>query len=267
MSGSIYYVYGALAEPETRAAWPAGIEEGAVELIPGDGISAIATAVDADLYEPSRIEQLTGDMDWVRDRAIAHDRILSFASDLAPVVPFPMWNLFRDVASVRSMLQTRHDELLSVVARVRTAREYTVRVFIRPSVLEQHVSTHDSALADLERQSAAASPGQAYLLGRKMEKARKDATRRAAADVAAQINAALSAASEESVAERTGAAGPASERGYAVLNASFLVDNSRLTEFRRILTTLIGRYSESGFQFDFTGPWPPYHFAGGRADL
>jgi hypothetical protein len=27
---------------------------------------------------------------------------------------------------------------------------------------------------------------------------------------------------------------------------------------------MVNKYEPSGFKFDFTGPWPPYHFVGER---
>jgi hypothetical protein len=47
----------------------------------------------------------------------------------------------------------------------------------------------------------------------------------------------------------------------AILNASFLVDDERLDDFRRALSDLITVRSPAGFRVDFTGPWPAYHFA------
>jgi hypothetical protein len=34
-----------------------------------------------------------------------------------------------------------------------------------------------------------------------------------------------------------------------------------LDAFQRTLTTLVERHGTNGLRFDFTGPWPPYHFA------
>jgi hypothetical protein len=47
-----------------------------------------------------------------------------------------------------------------------------------------------------------------------------------------------------------------------VLNAAFLVSAAGLEAFQRTLTELVGRHGSHGFRFDFTGPWPPYHFVG-----
>jgi len=45
-----------------------------------------------------------------------------------------------------------------------------------------------------------------------------------------------------------------------VLNAAFLVADSSLEQFQKTLTTLVERHGPHGLRFDFTGPWPPYHF-------
>jgi hypothetical protein len=49
-------------------------------------------------------------------------------------------------------------------------------------------------------------------------------------------------------------------RGTMVLNAAFLVSPSVLEDFQKTLTALVERHGQHGFRFDFTGPWPPYHF-------
>ena len=54
------------------------------------------------------------------------------------------------------------------------------------------------------------------------------------------------------------------EQGRAILNASFLVAPSRVVDFQKALTEMVNKYEPSGFKFDFTGPWPPYHFVGER---
>ena len=61
------------------------------------------------------------------------------------------------------------------------------------------------------------------------------------------------------------AAADAPAAGIMVLSAAFLVPHDRVAEFQRALTALVDRHGREGrgFRFDFTGPWPPYHFARG----
>ena len=45
-----------------------------------------------------------------------------------------------------------------------------------------------------------------------------------------------------------------------LLDGAYLVANEGYDTFRAVLTSLIERFEPDGVRFDFTGPWPPYHF-------
>jgi hypothetical protein len=264
MTPPLYYVYGVVAASIETATAPKGIDGGTVSLIPSGDFAALSTSVSADDYAPDKVETLTGDVDWVSERATAHDRVLTWASDVGAVIPFPMWTLFSDAKGVSSMLAKRMNELRRTFDRVRDGREFIVRVYVQSAVLKGHLAEHSAELTSLEAQAANATPGQKYLLERKIENLRKDAGRDLTGKVANEIHDALSAAAMETVREQPVNSGAPREQGRAILNASFLVAPTRVVDFQRELTAMVNKYEPSGFKFDFTGPWPPYHFVGER---
>src|SRR4051812_34209824 len=259
------YAYGVVRSSVETATAPAGIDGGPVSAIPRDDVAALATSVSAEDYSPGRVEKLTADVDWVSQRAMAHDRVLTWASDNTAVVPFPMWTLFRDAKAVKAMLGKRMTELQSTFSRIADGREFIVRVYVQPGVLKDHVGAHSSELRQLEADAEKASPGQKYLLQRKIDQLRVDAGRDVAAQAAAQIHDSLKAISMETVREQPVNSGAPREQGRAILNASFLVTPTRVVDFQTVLTGMVNKYEPSGFKFDFTGPWPPYHFVGERS--
>ena len=266
MIGRLCYVYGVVPASISTATAPRGIEHGDVSLIPNGEVAALATSVNADDYAPARVEALTADVDWVSERAMAHDRVLTWASDNGAVIPFPMWTLFRDSKAVEAMLAKRLAELRSTFARLANGREFIVRVYVQANALRENLDTHVSELRQLEEEAAKASPGQKYLLQRKIEGLRRDAGKDVAGRAAVEIFDSLRACSMETVREQPVNSGTPREQGRAILNASFLVDPRRLVEFQRALTSMVDKYESSGFEFDFTGPWPPYHFVGERSE-
>lgn len=261
----VCYVYGVVGSSVETATAPKGIDGGAVTLIPNGDVSALATLVSAEDYAPDKVEALTADVDWVSQRAMAHDRVLTWASDTSAVIPFPMWTLFRDAKGVKAMLSKRRSELAQTFKRIADGREFIVRVYVQPSVLKDHLAEHNAELTALEAEAAKASPGQKYLLERKMENLRRDAGRDVISRVANEIHDALRAPAMETVREQPVNSGAPREQGRAILNASFLVAPPRVVEFQRALTGMVNKYEPSGFKFDFTGPWPPYHFVGETA--
>ena len=266
MIARLCYVYGVVRSSVETATAPKGIDGGAVSLIPNAEVAALATSVSADDYAPDKVEALTADLDWVSQRAMAHDRVLTWASDAGAVLPFPMWTLFRDAKAVKAMLAKRISELMETFKRIGDGREFIVRVYVQPVVLKTHLGEHSAELTALEAGAAKASPGQKYLIERKMENIRRDAGRDVATKVAAEIHDALRAASIETAREQPVNSGAPREQGRAILNASFLVAPSRVVVFQQALTAMVNKYEPSGFKFDFTGPWPPYHFVGEKAE-
>jgi len=261
---AITYLYGVVPSGVDVSRAPAGIDDGRV--IPIESAAgkhaALATLVSGDDYSPEKIESLAGNVDWVRSRAEAHDRVLNWASDSARVIPLPMWTLFRDDAAVKKMLAERGAEFDATFTRIGAAREYTVRAYVRSAELQSKVSDLSEDFRALEAQAGTATPGQKYLLERKIDKERTETARRLIRQVAGELHAALAAAAKESARVEIAPGNTASEQGQAILNGSYLVSAESLTDFRKTLTDFVNRYQPSGFSFVFTGPWPPYHFVG-----
>jgi Gas vesicle synthesis protein GvpL/GvpF len=266
MADQLHYLYGIVPSAIAIEAAPAGIDGRAVELVQDGESAALASRVDADVYGGGVDERLA-DVAWLAPRATAHDAVLTWASDLGAVVPLPLLSLFRSEHAVRTMLAERGDELRELLTTLARGREYGVRIFRVDGELRQALSSFSASVAAIEADVAAAhSPGQAYLLARKLDAARKDELQRVAGAVAAaaynELAAHALAATQDTLPKST-----PEQTGAAVLNASFLVAHGRLDEFRAAVTTFIRDHTGRGFRLEFTGPWPPYHFARGAADV
>ncbi len=229
-------------------------------------MAVLVSEVDGATYAPGEVESRVGELAWLAPRAEAHDRVVTAAADAAPVIPLPIFSLFRDEAAIRAMVGERRDELSRLFARLLGAREYTVRVYRDDAMLDAALPDLSPHIRELESGAERASPGQRYLLQRKLDEARRTELRRVSSDIAQAMYGALSPLARAAVREPLPAAiASAESRGAstqpAILNASFLVDDERLDQFRRALSELIALRAPAGFRVDFTGPWPAYHFA------
>src|SRR4051794_33725133 len=194
-TATLCYVYGVVpASFDAPAQAPDGVEEAPVTLVRAGNVAALVSRVDAAAYAPARVEQATAEVAWLGPRAAAHDRVLTWASDRAPVVPLPIFSLFVDEARVSAMLRDRGAELDGLLARVAAGREYMLRVYRLDDTLLAALGTLSPHIAALERSAAEAAPGQRYLLGRKLDAERKNELRRVALDVARAVHASASAA-------------------------------------------------------------------------
>jgi hypothetical protein len=264
---SIWYVYGIVPSEMSRTTMPAGLDDSDVRLEANEGVAALVSVLDENRYAPAALETNSGDVEWLSPRAVAHDRVLTWASDHGPVVPLPMFSLFSGPEAVRTMLHDRAQQLSSTLARVARGREYALRVYRIDAELLGAVTSLSPRLEEMARAAASASPGQRYLLERKLDGEKKIEMRAVSQRIVDEIVASLTPRAEKMARSPVPRGVDAdAARGTMVLNAAFLIAADRLTDFQRTLTSLVTQHDAHGFRFDFTGPWPPYHFVNEPAD-
>jgi len=260
MADQVHYVYAVVDARSGVSDAPAGIDGAAVHLHPEGDVAALVSGVDAAVYAGPEVETRSADLEWLGPRARAHDLVVTWASDRGAVVPLPMFSLFRDRAGVGAMLRERGAALARTLNHVRDRQEYGVRVFRIDDALTAHLAVLSPRIAELERSAAAASPGQRYLLTRKLEAERSEELRRISQDVAQRAFDALTRHAAAAVLDALPRRTLEGMAGTAVLNASFLLARDAAEPFTRELTALVEEHEPQGFRFEFTGPWPPYHF-------
>ena len=257
----MYYAYGIVPASATTSGVPAGVDDADVSVVSEGEIGALVSELTGSAYDPDAIAASSGDMDWVAPRAKAHDLVLTWASDRGPVIPLPMFtSTFGSVDAVRAMLRDRAAELRPVLDKVGRGREYALRVYRVDAELKAALPSLNDEIAKLQAAADAATPGQQYLLQRKLDARSKEEIRSTSLAIATQIRDELSKVALETTTSpipRVTTDAP----GTMVLNAAFLISTTGLRGFQERLTSIVNERQPQGFRFDFTGPWPAYHFA------
>ena len=256
----IWYVYGVVPRGFDLTRAPEGLEATRVELCESAELAAVVSRVDAGDYAPPAVERATENVEWLAPRAVAHDRVLTWLSDHGPVVPLPIFSLFTGAPAVQNMLRDRHAQLVEALRRAASGREYALRVYRVDSEVLKSAADLSPKLAQLRDAAAAASPGQRYLLERKLDKERKSELHSIGAGVARSVMDTLRPLAIDTCESRVPARGPQAGDAALILDAAFLVEPAALERFQRELTAVVERHASHGFRFDFTGPWPLYHF-------
>lgn len=267
----IWYVYGIVpADFPPSMSSSRGLDDADVTLEhPDGGPAALVSVLDGARYEAAALEANSGDVDWLSPRAVAHDRVLTWASDHGPVVPLPMFSLFSGRDAVHAMLRERAAQLATTLERLAAGREYALRVYRVDRELLASITSLSPRLQQLAANAGAASPGQRYLLERKLEAEKRSELRAVTQRLVEEIVEALAGYSLGQVRSpipRTADADTPGTSGVMVLNAAFFVASPAFENFQRTLTSLVETHAAHGLRFDFTGPWPPYHFAGAGAE-
>jgi hypothetical protein len=258
---TLTYLYGIVpAEAADPPADLSGVDGGAVRLLRGDRVAALVSDVAAHAYADEVLDARLADLSWVGERGLAHERVLDWYAERGPVIPLSLFSLHRDDGRVRDRFEGEAERFERSLEKLRGRREWGVKLWRDDARLSEHLGELSPAVAALAAEIESAPPGRRFLLEKKREALRAEEMRRVSARISHEVYAQLRAAAERSVTAPIPPTAPQAARTI-VLHGAFLVSDDGFAAFQRRLSELAGTFQPTGFEFEFTGPWPPYHFA------
>jgi hypothetical protein len=241
-------------------ALPVAIEgEARLEMEAGARLAAVVSAVPLADYGEDALQARLTDATWTAVRAMRHEKVVEHFASRASVVPLRFGTIYLERASVRQMLSERETELRAIIERLRGREEWGVNILCDRKRLLETITSLSPRLRALNEQAANASPGQSYLLRKKIDAMRVDEARAEMKQVAAKIESELEHLSDG--AARLRVLKDEGGENDPVARFAMLVSRARFEEFRAAAERLAQAYAPAGFQLELTGPWPAYNFA------
>lgn len=256
-----YGVVTAGAVPAVPAALR-GICGAPVRLVTEGGIAAIASEVPAGEFDEGTLERRLADLEWMGARGQEHERVLTHFADHAPTVPFSPFSLHADERRLAARLAEQRELFLRALGRLAGKRQWGVRVWREGDAHAAAVARLSPAVRAADDEIARAGPGRRYLLEKKrLALVAEEGGRLLHAHLEEELQrlAALAAGVRSLPIARPAAAAAR----QLVLDAMFLVETTRYDAFQAEVSAGAARGLELGARWEFTGPWPAYHFADG----
>ncbi len=242
---------------------PAAIESDSVlELIAHEELGTVVSAVPLSDYGEDALQERLSDATWTAVRAMRHEKVVEHFARRASVVPLRFGTIYLERASVLQMLSERGSELLAIIKRLRGREEWGLNVYYLREKLLEKITTLSPVLREMGESAKSATPGQSYLIRKKIDAMREAEARKEIKRVAAKIGQELSNQCEDMRRLRV-LKDEAGEHGELAAKFAFLVGRDRFEEFRSAAERLAEEYVAPGFRLELTGSWPPYNFANG----
>jgi hypothetical protein len=267
VTAELVYVYAILpaeagVADRIAAAGLRGIDEAPVRWL-GVGEEGLGAAVSDLAAGEFPVDEQLMDLAWLGPRAVAHQAVNARLQALTEaVVPLSFGTVFAGEERVRQLLHSEARLFRERLAAVRGREEWVVMVHADAELASRALEQTSPRLADLHRQIAASGPGRAHLLRKRLEEVRREELARGQAEAAQAVLAELAAAAEEVFPEPV----PDEVVPRPIARASVLVQHAQQVEFLDTLTRVTDQWGSRGYRVEATGPWPPYRFAGLRAE-
>jgi hypothetical protein len=237
---AVKYIYGVVPATAELPSQP-GIAGAALELISADGVAALAS------------DAPDGELVMGREAMTTHARVLEATHALGTVLPMRFGVVMDGEEQILArLLGAHHDDLVAQLGEFDGKAELKLRATYEEEPLLREVVREDQDVARL-RESLRGAPEDATYYGRiqlgELVSRAIERKRERDANLIAEALSPLALAVEF--------VPPPHER--IVLNASFLVPQSRLAEFDAAVER-VGESQAGRMRFKYTGPLPPHSF-------
>jgi len=264
MSELAYYVYciaeNAAAAQLPAASLPAAIEdESKLEWVVSNDLAALSSTVPRASYSEESLAEHLSDASWTAVRAMRHETVMEYVARRASVVPLRFGTIYLERAGVERMLEEKRRELAQIIERLRGREEWGVNVYCDQTTLMSSITSVSPVLRDLVDRAAQASPGQSYLMQKKIETLKVDEVRAALTRIIDEIEHELSQQSEDAKRLRVLKV-EATEYGELKAKFAFLIKRADFETFRDAAERLAQTHQATGVRLELTGPWPAYNF-------
>jgi len=259
-----WYLYGVTRRRRPGEAAPVfgvGLDgQSAVVVLPFGSLAAVVSRVPLAALGAGAIQARLRDASWLEAMVRGHQRIVEAAHRAGAILPAKFGSVYAEQEDLIAALKEAHDALLARVERIAGCDEWGVRLYAHRPTMERRAGARDSIAQQLQQDIAAASPGRAYFLRRKLAAALIEATDQALGELAqAGYDCLAGYALAGQVSRRPDERrGPGEE--VEVLRATFLVSRTVGSAFEGAIHRFTG--SGEGLRCEYSGPWAPYSFVG-----
>jgi len=228
-------------------------------IVIGD-FNVIVKYVSSREFSEENFKRNLSDIEWLEKNAREHVEVINLLMDQNTAIPFKFGTIFNTEDSLIKFITDYSDSLFENFHHIEAREEWSVKIYCDRKSLSQQIDELSEDTASLEKQIMASSPGKAFLLRRKKSELVENEMDRICKSygqnyydefrklsVSTNLNNLLPK-------EFTG------REDTMILNAAFLVNKTKVNDFRNTVDTLRIKDGNSGFFIETTGPWPPFSF-------
>lgn len=267
---NVIYVYAVAQAPLGRQ--PASprfegiVSDAPVQPLVHGNLLAFVSAVPTAQFGASEFRSALNDTEWLKERILAHEKVIEELRSGYDVVPFRFGTIYVDSSHVAGMLALHCAALCQALERIEGASEWGVKLYCDADDLRRRVETESHTIRRLHGMLVQASPGARFFLQKKYAKALDSEAAATIASCVERIGGRLADCARESTKIEVQPPAVHGRSAAMVMNAAYLVAKGSLAQFRRTIAALQDEFAVHGFDHELTGPWPPYHFVSIRQE-
>lgn len=200
-------------------------------------------------------ERNLGELKWVGERAMRHQRVIEQGFARGPILPARFGTLFSSIPALERFIEMNRHPIGGFLKRVQGHEEWGVKALLKRAAAKEWLRSQLAPAGE----DALVSPGLRYIQQRRAEAAADKQLQRWLGEACESIAESLDQYAIERRQGRILDAG-LEDSGELVLNLAALIPHGRREELIAHLANINAERAEQGLSFIPNGPWPPYSF-------
>lgn len=255
-----------------------GIGGGKVFTIPYQDLRAVVSEVSLGEFGSEQIQKRAQeDLGWIKGKALIHQNVIGEAMELKfppfplgedplankslkAVIPMKFGTIFKTKERLEETLKEHYSQFEENLKNLTGKQEWTVKVYLNRKVFEGEVKKVSPVVQEKEKEIAQLPEGMAYFMQKQIDDVVSKEANKTLQDYGKNFFETLKKYAE------AGTKGKILEKELTesslpmILNMIFLVSEEKLEDFIKEIDKLSKEYKLKGFNFEHSGPWPPYNF-------
>jgi hypothetical protein len=224
------------------------------------GFYVVVKSVSSEEFSGENFKRNLSDIEWLETNSREHVEVISILMTQNTVIPFKFGTIFNAENDLKKFITDYSDSLFENFHHIEGREAWSVKIYCDRKLLSEQIDELSEEASALEKQIMASSPGKAFLLRRKKSELVENEMDRICKSNAQNYYGEFRKLSVSTNLNNLLPKEFTGREDTMILNADFLVNKTKVIDFRNTVDTFKKNDSICGFHILATGPLPPFNF-------
>ncbi|WP_064092049.1 GvpL/GvpF family gas vesicle protein [Rossellomorea aquimaris] len=264
--GDLLYLYGLIpTEEATNQSLPSmkGFDgESDIYTIEiGDVTAIVCKLVSSEYSEGTIKDKIDNDMEWLQEKAFHHHETVLMVSKMYTIIPLKFCTLYKNEDSLQNTIKSNINKLENAFSQLEGNEEWNVKIYCDDKQLRKKVSESNPAIEEKRIEISELPKGRQFFEKKKIDQLIDQELENEKNQLCEEVHEKLKGKSLQGSIKKNWSKDVTGRQENMTWNSVFLLQADKVDEFLEEVKKYEEELEETGWKFEATGPWPPYHFS------
>ena len=230
-------------------------------------LEAITSEVPIEEFSSEEVQKKAkDDLEWIKGKVQIHEDVIEQAmrsnnSTIVPVIPMQFGVIFKTKEKLQETLCNNLEKFKKSLEFLTGKQEWGVKVFLNQKVFDAFLEKGSEELLARKTEAESLPKGMAFFAKKKIASNIDEIKGKELDKITDEIYESLSHSAIDLYKAKILEKDFTLMTEEMILNGFYLINESRITEFKERTEKLKEKCNPLGIEIEITGPWPSYHFA------